>query len=84
MCLIIKDFQVLYTDNPNLPENEWQSSRAGNAEARSLRVADLKEKTDYVFKLRAHNELGPGLSCDRFTLTTWLAGTFLLVMTVGG
>ncbi|VDN43501.1 unnamed protein product [Gongylonema pulchrum] len=68
-----KVFQVLYTDDPKLPQDQWQIARAGSPEARSLRVANLKEKTDYTFRLRAYNELGPGLPSDTFTLTTWLA-----------
>lgn len=73
--------QVLYTDNPNLSDEYWEIEKAGNADARSLRISNLKEKTDYTFKIRAHNELGPGLFSNQFTLTTWLAGlcqTFFL------
>ncbi|VDM96837.1 unnamed protein product, partial [Thelazia callipaeda] len=69
----LKDYEVMYTDDLNLPEEQWQVARAGSADARMLRVPNLKEKTDYTFKLRAYNELGPGLSSGQFTLTTWLA-----------
>lgn len=65
---------MLYTDNSDLPDEQWKVEKAGSADARSMRIADLKEKKDYTFKIRAHNELGPGLFSDQFTLTTWLAG----------
>ncbi|CAG9535199.1 unnamed protein product, partial [Cercopithifilaria johnstoni] len=69
----LKDYDVLYTDNPNLSDEHWEIAKAGSADARSLRIPNLKEKEDYTFKIRAHNELGPGLFSDKFTLTTWLA-----------
>ncbi|VDK87367.1 unnamed protein product [Litomosoides sigmodontis] len=69
----LKDFDVFYTDNPDLPDEQWQVERAGSADARSLRISNLKERTDYTFKIRAHSELGPGLFSNQFTLTTWLA-----------
>ncbi|VBB26357.1 unnamed protein product [Acanthocheilonema viteae] len=69
----LKDYDVLYTDNPNLSDEYWEVEKAGSADARSLRISNLKEKKDYTFKMRAYNELGPGLFSDQFTLTTWLA-----------
>ncbi|MCP9259541.1 Mesocentin [Dirofilaria immitis] len=69
----LKDYEVLYTDNPNLSEEYWETAKAGSPDARSLWIPNLKEKKDYTFKIRAHNDLGSGLFSDQFTLTTWLA-----------
>uniref|UniRef100_A0A1I8E9B7 Fibronectin type III domain-containing protein n=1 Tax=Wuchereria bancrofti TaxID=6293 RepID=A0A1I8E9B7_WUCBA len=69
----LKDYDVLYTDDPNLSDEYWEVVKAGNPNARSLRISSLREKRDYTFKIRAHNELGPGLFSNQFTLTTWLA-----------
>nr|CDP99895.1 BMA-DIG-1, isoform e [Brugia malayi] len=69
----LKDYDVLYTDNPKLSDEYWEVVKTGNPDARSLRISNLKEKRDYTFKIRAHNELGPGLFSNQFTLTTWLA-----------
>ncbi|VDK64046.1 unnamed protein product [Onchocerca ochengi] len=69
----LKDYEVLYTDNPSLPEEYWEVAKAGSPDARSLQIPNLKEKQDYTFKIRAQSDLGPGLFSDQFTLTTWLA-----------
>ncbi|VDN92224.1 unnamed protein product [Brugia pahangi] len=69
----LKDYDVLYTDNPKLSDEYWEVVKTGNPDVRSLRISNLKEKRDYTFKIRAHNELGPGLFSNQFTLTTWLA-----------
>ncbi|KHN88307.1 Mesocentin [Toxocara canis] len=68
----MRDYEILYTDDPNRPEDQWQVTRVGSPDIRALKIPNLKEKTDYTFKIRGVNELGPGLPSGRFTLTTWL------------
>uniref|UniRef100_A0A915BJG8 VWFA domain-containing protein n=1 Tax=Parascaris univalens TaxID=6257 RepID=A0A915BJG8_PARUN len=66
------DYEILYTDDPDRPEDEWQITRVGSPDVRALKIPNLREKTDYTFKIRGVNQLGPGLSSGKFTLTTWL------------
>uniref|UniRef100_A0A9J2PYA6 Fibronectin type III domain protein n=1 Tax=Ascaris lumbricoides TaxID=6252 RepID=A0A9J2PYA6_ASCLU len=66
------DYEILYTDDPSRPEDEWQITRVGSPDVRALKIPNLREKTDYTFKIRGVNQLGPGLSSGKFTLTTWL------------
>ncbi|VDK48392.1 unnamed protein product, partial [Anisakis simplex] len=68
----MKDYEILYTDDPNRPEDEWQIVRVGSPDIHSMKIPNLREKTDYTFKIRGVNELGPGLPSGKFTLTTWL------------
>ncbi|KAI1721109.1 fibronectin type III domain-containing protein [Ditylenchus destructor] len=67
------DYEVIYTDDPSLPEDQWLRARSGGPDAKSITLPDLKEKTEYTFKVRGHNENGVGLPSMDFAVTTWLA-----------
>lgn len=45
-----------------------------------LELKNLKEETNYIVKVRAHNINGVGLSSYNFTTKTWLAGEFYLIL----
>uniref|UniRef100_A0A915EU79 Uncharacterized protein n=1 Tax=Ditylenchus dipsaci TaxID=166011 RepID=A0A915EU79_9BILA len=70
----MKDYEVLFTDDPSLPEDQWQSVRSGGPDAKSITLPDLKESTEYTVKVKGHNENGVGLPSLDFAVTTWLAG----------
>jgi hypothetical protein len=66
----MEDYDVLYTDDPSLPENQWQTARSGGKT--ELKIPDLKELTEYTFRVRGKNINGDGLTSKDQTATTWL------------
>ncbi|CAD6185909.1 unnamed protein product [Caenorhabditis auriculariae] len=66
-------YDVLYTEDPNLPRDEWKVHHIDDPHARSTTVPRLNEKTPYTFVIVGRNRLGPGLPSAPFNATTWLA-----------
>uniref|UniRef100_A0AC35F5C1 Uncharacterized protein n=1 Tax=Panagrolaimus sp. PS1159 TaxID=55785 RepID=A0AC35F5C1_9BILA len=69
---VIKDYEILYTKDPSLPLNEWQSSKVGDPAANTFTVSGLDEKTPYSFKIRGISDRGPGQPSLGFDIQTWL------------
>uniref|UniRef100_A0A0R3PSV6 protein-tyrosine-phosphatase n=1 Tax=Angiostrongylus costaricensis TaxID=334426 RepID=A0A0R3PSV6_ANGCS len=65
-------FDILYTDNPDLPEDQWMVQHIDNPFDHSATIFDLKEHTPYTFKIRGENRLGKGLLSRPFNATTWV------------
>uniref|UniRef100_A0A158QMD6 Fibronectin type-III domain-containing protein n=1 Tax=Haemonchus placei TaxID=6290 RepID=A0A158QMD6_HAEPC len=65
-------YDILYTDNPNLPEDQWQIERIDDPLAHTATITGLKERTPYTFRIRGRNKLGEGLPSGPFNATTWL------------
>ncbi|PAV55956.1 hypothetical protein WR25_13419 [Diploscapter pachys] len=65
-------YDILYTDDPSLPPEQWSVLPVNDPNARSAPVPRLKEKTPYTFMIRGRNQLGNGLNSAPFTATTWL------------
>lgn len=68
----IKDYEILYTKDPSLPLEEWQSSKVGDPYANSFIVSGLDEKSPYSFKIRGISDRGPGQPSLVFDVQTWL------------
>lgn len=66
----MEDYEVLYTDDPSLPEDQWQTARSGGKT--DLKIPDLKEMTEYTFRVKGKNINGDGLTSKDQTATTWL------------
>ena len=66
-------YEVIYTDDPEKPEEEWETFQTTDPKVNTATIPNLKEKTEYTFKIRGSNQLGPGLYSGPFTATTWLA-----------
>lgn len=73
----LKDYEVLYTNDPSLPESKWKTAKTNNSETKLLVLPDLDERKDYTVKIRGHNDNGVGMPSLDFTVTTWLARLFL-------
>ncbi|KAK6029996.1 fibronectin type III domain protein, partial [Ostertagia ostertagi] len=69
-------YDILYTDNPSLPEEQWQIERIDDPLAHTATITGLKERTPYTFRIRGRNRLGEGLLSGPFNATTWLGGEF--------
>ncbi|CAJ0581112.1 unnamed protein product, partial [Mesorhabditis spiculigera] len=65
-------YDVLYTDMPILPEEEWQVFPVNTGHAKGVTVPNLKEKQNYTFAIRGRNRHGPGLLGPKFAAKTWL------------
>ncbi|PAV82981.1 hypothetical protein WR25_24062 [Diploscapter pachys] len=65
-------YDILYTDDPSLPPEQWSVLPVNDLNARSAPVPRLQEKTPYTFMIRGRNNLGNGLNSAPFTATTWL------------
>uniref|UniRef100_A0A0N5A8Q4 Fibronectin type-III domain-containing protein n=1 Tax=Syphacia muris TaxID=451379 RepID=A0A0N5A8Q4_9BILA len=70
----MKDYEVLYTDDPSLPDDRWHSLRTGSPDIKLATISNLKEFTPYSVKIRGWNELGPGEFHGPFNITTQQAG----------
>ena len=55
------DYEVFFTDQPDLPDDQWSVRRSGGPEAKSITLGGLKEETEYTVKVRGINRNGPGL-----------------------
>lgn len=66
----MQDYEVLYTTDPSLPEDQWQRARSGGAT--ELKLPNLDELTPYTFKVKGINVNGDGLTSKDQTVTTWL------------
>lgn len=69
----LKDYEVLYTNDPSLPESEWKTAKSGDPDTKSITLSGLDERKDYTVKIRGHNENGVGIPSLDFGVTTWLA-----------
>uniref|UniRef100_A0A0N5CG51 EGF-like domain-containing protein n=1 Tax=Strongyloides papillosus TaxID=174720 RepID=A0A0N5CG51_STREA len=69
----MKDYEILYTDDPSLPEDQWKKVSVGSPDANTFTLENLKEMTPYTIKMRGINDRGEGLVSDPIELTTWLA-----------
>ncbi|KAF8358236.1 dig-1, partial [Pristionchus pacificus] len=67
-------YDVYYTDDPSLPEDQWKVHRIDDPNARSTTIPGLDEQEPYTFKIRGRNRLGEGVPTPAFTATTWLKG----------
>lgn len=76
----MSDYEILYTDDPSLPDDQWASVMAGSPQATTLTLKDLKEKTPYHLKIRGHNYNGPGIPSVQFPVTTWLGRKALCML----
>ncbi|PIO62519.1 immunoglobulin domain protein [Teladorsagia circumcincta] len=50
-------YDILYTDNPSLPEEQWQIERIDDPLAHTATITGLKERTPYTFRIRGRNRL---------------------------
>lgn len=66
----IEDYEILYTDDPTKPEDQWDTTRS-NGET-SITIPDLRELTDYTFRIKGKNANGVGLASKDYNVTTWL------------
>ncbi|CAD5221630.1 unnamed protein product [Bursaphelenchus xylophilus] len=66
----IENYEVLYTDDPDLPEDQWKSVNSDGKT--SILIPDLKELTDYTFRVKGKNANGVGLPSRDYNATTWL------------
>lgn len=74
--------QILYTTDPDLPEEQWQKTRSGGPDAKTVTLPDLEEKRDYTIRVRGHNIHGAGLPGPDFKVTTWLAREYTNHMSI--
>ncbi|KJH47473.1 fibronectin type III domain protein [Dictyocaulus viviparus] len=65
-------YDILYTDDPSLPDDQWKVKHIDNPYDHSITISDLNERTPYTFKIRGKNRLGEGLLSRPFNATTWL------------
>lgn len=72
----MQDYVVYYTDDPSLPEDQWQTASSGGAT--ELRIPNLKENTEYTFRVKGKNVNGDGLTSKDQTATTWLKRKHIL------
>ncbi|KAK6743874.1 hypothetical protein RB195_010896 [Necator americanus] len=73
-------YDVLYTDDPNLPEDQWKVHRVDDPHTHTATVSGLSERTPYTFRIRGRNKLGEGLLSGAFNATTWLGARPPFVM----
>ncbi|CAD5215684.1 unnamed protein product [Bursaphelenchus okinawaensis] len=66
----MEDYEILYTDDPSLPEDQWQTTNSDGKT--SALIPDLKELTDYTFRVKGKNANGVGLPSKDYNVTTWL------------
>ncbi|CEF66897.1 Down syndrome cell adhesion molecule-like protein 1 [Strongyloides ratti] len=69
----MQNYEILYTDNPSLPEDQWEKISVGSPDINSFTIPNLKEMTPYTIKMRGINDKGEGVISDPIELTTWLA-----------
>ena len=66
-------YDVLYSDDPSLPLDQWKIHRIDDPNVKDARIDGLDEKKRYNFVIRGRNHLGTGLPTSPFEATTWLA-----------
>uniref|UniRef100_A0AAF5I0P7 Uncharacterized protein n=1 Tax=Strongyloides stercoralis TaxID=6248 RepID=A0AAF5I0P7_STRER len=69
----MKDYEILYTDDPSLPEDKWEKINVGSPDINSFTIPNLKEMTPYTIKMRGINDKGEGVISEPIEITTWLA-----------
>ncbi|KAI6201744.1 hypothetical protein M3Y96_00874900 [Aphelenchoides besseyi] len=66
----MEDYELLYTTDPSLPEDQWERTNSGGKT--EITLPDLKEMTEYTVRIRGKNVNGDGLPSRDHTFTTWL------------
>jgi hypothetical protein len=74
----MEDYIVSYTNNPSLPEDQWETVRSGGSTC--VKIPGLNELTDYTFHVRGRNVNGDGLTSKDQTATTWLKRKLYIVI----
>lgn len=69
-------YEILYTDDPSKPIEEWEVAKVDDPTATTFTVDNLKEETDYTFKVRGVSDRGPGLTSPPYDIKTWLGRMF--------
>lgn len=69
----ITHYTIYYTNNPQQPVKNWKSVDV-NEPNRNFVIEDLRPDTDYTFRVRANDNLGPGKLSNAITTKTQEAG----------
>lgn len=77
MHFTFKEYVVHFTNDTNLPADQWNRVTVPGAETQ-IELKDLLPNTDYHFRLQAVNERGPGVLTDpAFTIKSGMVkGSF--------